>query len=38
VTTGETSDAVIVEFLVERRIGLADSAVEDVTKGGHTNL
>jgi hypothetical protein len=35
VAAGETADAVVVEFFVERRICLADSLVEDVAQGGH---
>ena len=35
VTAGETANAVVVEFLVESWIGLANSAVEDVAEGGH---
>jgi hypothetical protein len=37
-TAGKTADAVVVELFVERSIRLANSAVEDVTEGGHKNL
>ncbi len=38
VAAGETADAVVVEFLVESGIGLANFAVEDVAEGGHGEL
>jgi hypothetical protein len=38
VTAGKTADAVVVELFVESGVCLANSAVEDVTEGGHKNL
>src|SRR5450631_130792 len=38
VTARETSDAVVVEFFVERGVGLANSLVQDVAEGGHRHL
>jgi hypothetical protein len=35
VSTGKTADAIVVEFLVERCVGLADAFVEDGAEGGH---
>jgi hypothetical protein len=34
-TAGETAYAIILEMLVESRIGFADSLVENVAQGGH---
>jgi hypothetical protein len=38
VAAGETADTVVVEFVVERRLGLTDSFVEDGAEGGHEEL
>ena len=38
VTAGKTAEALLVEFFVKRWIGLADSLIQDVAKGGHRNL
>jgi hypothetical protein len=35
VATGVTADPAAVEFLVEPRVGFADSIVEDVAQGKH---
>jgi hypothetical protein len=35
VAAGKAADALIAEILVERRIGFADSLVENVPQGGH---
>src|SRR5437764_4862172 len=38
VTAGETSDTVIVELLVKRRVRLADLQIENLTEGRHRIL
>jgi len=35
VTAGETADAMVLEFFVERKIRLANSLVQNVAEGGH---
>jgi hypothetical protein len=38
VAAGKTADALVVEFFVERGVGLANSAVENIAEGGHRSL
>jgi len=38
VAAGKTADALVIEFFVERRVRLANSAVEDIAEGGHRSL
>jgi hypothetical protein len=35
VAAGETTDAIVIEILDERRFGFADLYLEDVAKSGH---
>ena len=35
VSAGEATDAIILERVVERRVGFADSLIEHGAKGGH---
>jgi len=38
VSAGEAADTIVVEFFVERGVGLADVVVEDLAEGGHWTL
>jgi len=38
VSAGKTADAVVVKFFLERGVGLANFAVEDVAEGRHGKL